>query len=419
LRKATRGRHDWASKHVCTLSEGIAFRANLARKDFVNVDFGAHTWPLRSFVGPDEALAMAVRKVGSCRVLREIGRGGMSVIYEAYQDGLDRRVAVKALDPSLLRSNESLERFRREGRAYAHITHEAIPAVHDLVQKEDALYLVTEFVDGADLHRVLQGGPLPPASVAAVGARLADALECVHRHALLHRDLKPPNVMITRKGELKLMDFGIAKDPMATELTRTGAVVGTPAYVAPEVLEGAPATESSDLWSLGVTLYEIATGTRPFGGADFHELFASIRKARVPPLREVVPGFPRRLARAVERCLARRPGRRWESAAELAEELEACAERLAGGRRHHEVLAALMVERGLGEGAPGTADVVAGEAPPELAAATVPAAADALLAYASLAEPRTRPRRSWRLAWALAALVVLAGLYAAWALQVR
>ena len=306
---------------------------------------------------------MPVRKVGSSRILREIGRGGMGVVYEAYQEGLDRRVAVKALDARQARSREFVERFRREGRAYAQIRHAAVVAVHDLVEKDDTLYLVTEFVDGGDLRRVLAGGgALPADCVAAIGARLADALDAVHVHSLLHRDVKPSNIMISRRGEVKLMDFGILKDPMATELTRAGAVMGTPAYVAPEVLEGVAASERSDIWSLGVTLYEIATGERPFSGNSFHELFASVRKGSPRPIRDVVPGFPRRLARAIARCLEKRPGRRWDTAADLARELEACAASLVRDVRPQQRLRDLMVERGLGEPRPPAGDLAPAEA---------------------------------------------------------
>ncbi len=277
---------------------------------------------------------MAVRKVGSCRILREVGRGGMGVIYEAYQDGLDRRVAVKALDAGKSGSADRVERFRREGRAYAQIRHEAIPIVHDLVLKDDVLYLVTEFVDGADLHHVLaSGGRLPAECVAALGARLADALDCVHAHALLHRDVKPANVMLSVRGDVKLMDFGIAKG-----------------------------------------------------------------KARPIPIREVVPGFPRRLARAIERCLERRPSRRWETAGALAAELEACAAGLLGGARPRERLASLMLERGLGD-VDGMA-AIAGEEEPGVA-------------VTRREEPDGSARPSnRRIAWGFAAAMALAGLYA-------
>lgn len=289
---------------------------------------------------------MAITKLGSSRILREIGRGGMSVVYEAYQDGLDRRVAVKMLDISGNRPKEMAERFRREGRAYAQISNSAVVAVYDLVEKDEKLYLITEFVDGADLQRLMNnGGPLPAACVAAIGARIADGLDGVHGSALLHRDVKPPNVMVSRRGDVKLMDLGIAKESVGTDLTRTGFLVGTPAYVAPEVLNGSEATERSDIWSLGVTLYELATGRKPFAGSTFSQLFASVRTRKLAPVRTTVRGVPRRLARAIERCLEKRPEARWETAGMLARELEACAADLLGNARPQDLLARLVTER--------------------------------------------------------------------------
>jgi serine/threonine-protein kinase len=334
---------------------------------------------------------MAVRKVGSARIVREIGRGGMGVVYEGYQEGLDRRVAVKALDAAAARSGELSERFRREGRAYAQISHPAVVTVHDLVEKDDALYLVTEFVDGADLHRVMaEGGALPPWCVAAVGARVAEALEAVHAQALLHRDVKPANVMVSRAGEVKLMDFGIAKDSVATDLTRTGQLVGTPAYVAPELLEGSPADARSDIWSLGVAMYEMAVGTRPFLGGDYHEVMGAVRKGRFTPVREAAPGLPRRLARAIERCLERKASRRWETAGALARELEACANWLTGADSWADRLAGLLAERGLAMPADGATG-------------------------ARIRLRRPGPSRIRRVAFAMAAALLLAAGVYAWA----
>ncbi|HVI73702.1 MAG TPA: serine/threonine-protein kinase [Anaeromyxobacteraceae bacterium] len=342
---------------------------------------------------------MAVRKVGSSRILREIGRGGMSVVYEAYQEGLDRRVAVKAFQPGRTPSKDLVERFRREGRAYAQMRHPALVSVHDLVEKDEGLYLITEFVDGADLQKVLSaGGALPVACVATIGARMADALECIHGHALVHRDVKPSNVMLSRNGEVRLMDLGIAKDPIASEITRTGAVVGTPAYVAPEMLDGEPATEHSDVWSAGVMLYELAAGRRPFQGDTFPELFTAVRKHRPRPVREVAPDVPLRLARAIERCLEKRPGRRWPSAGALARELDACAERLLGDARREEVLAALLCDRGLIDG---VRDV-----------AVRPA-------FVPLAGGARRAGAPTRLMWAVTTVLALAGAYLAWAARAK
>ncbi len=288
-----------------------------------------------------------VRKVGTARIVRQVGRGGMGVVYEAFQDGLDRPVAVKILDTKLLRSKEVVERFRREGRAYARLRHEAIVAVHDLVERDDGLYLVTDLVDGADLARVVAtGGALPPDCAAIVGARVAEALDYVHFNALLHRDVKPANVMVSRDGEVKLMDFGIAKGEGDLSLTRAGMLVGSPSYMAPEVLAGGEAGPPSDVWALGVSLYELVTGEKPFRGSDAEELFAVIAKGRFRRVRALAPSCPRRLARIVERCLARRVGRRWTSAGDLARALDACAARLLGKVHPRARLVALLANRG-------------------------------------------------------------------------
>jgi serine/threonine-protein kinase len=256
-------------------------------------------------------------------------------------------VAVKALDSKLARTREAVERFRREGRAYAQLRHQAVVAVHDLVEKEEALYLVTDFVDGADLNRILaKGGALPPACVAVIGSRVAEALDYVHFSKLLHRDVKPANIMVSRDGEVKLMDFGIAKDRTASDLTKVGMLVGSPSYLSPEALAGEPSDAKGDIWALGVTLYELASGEKPFKGTDAEKLFGAIAAGSFQRLRSIAPGVPRRLARAIERCLARKPRARWRDAGEFARELEACAAKLLRGMHPQARLVALMANRG-------------------------------------------------------------------------
>lgn len=289
---------------------------------------------------------MAVRKVGTCEIQRELGRGGMGVVYEAHQPMLGRSVAVKELPAELSRNPEFVERFKREGRVYAQLQHQGIVVVHDLVEKNEAFYLVTELVDGADLGRLLGQGALPPLEVAIIGARVAEALDHVHFHRLLHRDIKPGNVMISRYGEVKLMDFGIAKDQTADDLTREGFLVGSPSYLAPETLVGERNDAQSDVWALGVTLYELCTGQKPFTGKDQGALVLAIRKGRFTPLRALVPGIPRRLSKAIERCLAVRAKDRWQSAGDLAAELDVCAGRFLEGFHPQAKLMALMAARG-------------------------------------------------------------------------
>jgi serine/threonine-protein kinase len=290
---------------------------------------------------------MAVRKVGTCRIVRELGRGGMGVVYEAVQEGLDRRVAVKALDAKLSGTPEVVERFKREGRAYAQLRHQAVVTVHDLVEKDDSLYLITEFVDGADLARILkQGGALPPDCVAIIGARMAEALDYIHFHKLLHRDVKPANIMLSLDGEVKLVDFGIAKDQTADDLTREGVVVGSPAYMPPEVMNGGEADAKAEIWALGVTLFELAAARRPFQAATTEALVQAVRGGSFPRLRSLAPGVPRRLARAIERCLKKKPRDRWGDAGALAVELERCATRCLGGLGPRARLVGLLTHRG-------------------------------------------------------------------------
>ncbi|MGC4001437.1 MAG: serine/threonine-protein kinase [Anaeromyxobacter sp.] len=349
-----------------------------------------------------------VRKVGTSRIVREIGRGGMGVVYEAFQEGLERPVAVKALDQKLVRSKEVLQRFRREGSIYARLRHEAIVAVYDLVEKDEQVFLVTEFVDGTDLAKLLQqGGAIPAECAAVIGARVAGALDYVHFNALLHRDVKPANVMLSRDGEVKLMDFGIAKGTDDPSLTRVGMLVGSPSYMAPEVLGGEEAGPAADIWALGVTLYELLTGEKPFRGGSADELFALIRRGRHRRLRSLAPDCPRRVARIVERCLARRPEKRWKSAGELARALDAAASRLLRRIHPRSRMVALLANRGFA-----TEELALSRLDFETLAATRLADVHTLQAVGADFQVPVR-RRGWRVGLVLA--LALATAVAVWA----
>jgi serine/threonine protein kinase len=299
---------------------------------------------------------MTVRKVASATVVRELGRGAMGVVYEAFQEDLERRVAIKELPAPGSRNKELAERFRREGVAYAKLRHQNILAVYDFVEKNDALYLVMELVDGADLSVVAKTGALAPALVALIGARVADALAHAHHHKILHRDIKPANVIVSRTGEVKLMDFGVSKDLEASDLTREGMVVGSLPYMAPEILASADYDPRADIWALGVMLYELATGVRPFKGKDDSSLMRAIMRGNHAHVRTYAPTMPRRLGRAIERCLARKRDKRWPAALVLARELDACAASLLGDVDPEDTLATMMRQRELAvpESSPGT-----------------------------------------------------------------
>ncbi|RKH04669.1 serine/threonine protein kinase [Corallococcus carmarthensis] len=262
------------------------------------------------------------RKIGACRVLGELGRGGMALVYRGLHELLQREVAIKELLPEGQRDQEALSRFRREALALAAFRHQNIVTLYDLVEKNDSLFMVMEYVDGPTLHTLIKDGPLPPDVAAVITARIASALDHAHFRRIIHRDLKPANVMLTKSGEVKLMDFGIAKDVGLEALTQQGMAVGTPSYMSPEQVTGAPLDARTDIFSLGVLLYEALTGVRPFVGKTAGEVFARIRDGKFTPLQKVAPHVPPPLARIVKRALSVKPEARFPDAAAMRRELD-------------------------------------------------------------------------------------------------
>ncbi|MBU8895402.1 serine/threonine protein kinase [Corallococcus sp. H22C18031201] len=262
------------------------------------------------------------RKIGAYRILGELGRGGMALVYRGLHEMIQREVAIKELLPEGQHDKEAVSRFRRESLALAAFRHQNIVTLYDLVEKGESLFMVMEYVDGPTLHTLIKEGPLPPDVAAVVGARIASALDHAHFRRIIHRDLKPANVMLTKAGEVKLMDFGIAKDVGLEALTQQGMAVGTPSYMSPEQVTGAPLDARTDIFSLGVLLYEALTGARPFQGKTAGEVFARIRDGKYPPLHKVAPSVPAPLARIVRRALEVKPEDRFPDAAAMRRELD-------------------------------------------------------------------------------------------------
>jgi serine/threonine-protein kinase len=259
-----------------------------------------------------------------------IARGGMAQVYRARDRQLDRPVALKVLFPELSVDRAFVERFRREAQAAANLSHPNIVPVFDWGEDNGAYFIVMEFVDGRALSAVLrEAGTLPPQQAATIGAHVAAALAFAHRHGVVHRDVKPGNVLITADGTVKVTDFGIAR-AMNTEesLTQTGAVMGTAAYFSPEQAEGHGVDSRSDIYSLGVVLYEMSTGKPPFTG-DSPVAVASkhVRDQPVLP-RDVNPSIPVALEAVIMKAMAKSPDDRYQSA----EELRADLLRFADGR---------------------------------------------------------------------------------------
>jgi serine/threonine protein kinase len=270
-----------------------------------------------------EAARFTDRKLGPYRLIREIGAGGMGVVYEAEDTRLRRRVAIKLLPPEYSRDRAAKERFLREARAASALDHPNICTVHDIGDSEGQLYIVMACYEGETLKERLERGPLPVDEARQVAIQVARGLARAHEAGIIHRDIKSANVMLTRRGEAKILDFGIAKMRSDTSLTRTGSSPGTPAYMSPEQAQGKPVDARTDLWSLGVLLYEMLAGRRPFEGDDEQAILYAIQSREPEPLGRVRPEVPRALAGAVAKALAKNAAERSQSAADLLADLEA------------------------------------------------------------------------------------------------
>jgi serine/threonine-protein kinase len=266
---------------------------------------------------------MAIRKVGDCRILGPLGKGGMAVVYRALHESLQREVAIKELSPDGAKNAEAMSRFKREAMALAGFRHQHIVTLYDLIEKNDGWYMVMELVDGPTLAELIKEAPLPPEAVAVLGLQLASALEHAHFHRVVHRDIKPGNVMLSTWGDAKLMDFGIVQTAELERLTQTGMAVGTPAYMSPEQVTGATVDPRSDLYSLGVVLYEALSGKRPYTGTNPGEVFAKVTTGRREALKKAAPKAPRALRDVIEKAMAVKADERYPDATALRRAFEA------------------------------------------------------------------------------------------------
>jgi hypothetical protein len=259
-------------------------------------------------------------------VLQLLGRGGMGAVYLARHQRLDRLVALKVILGAAQADPERLARFLREGQALARLEHPHILRLHDLAEHDGVPYMALEYATGGSLADRLRDGPLPPAEAAHLVEVLASAVHHAHRHGLVHRDLKPGNVLLTADGAFRVADFGLVRLLEDSDrLTHSGAVLGTPAYMAPEQArgEGSAIGPAADVWALGVLLYECLTGRVPFRGGSTLDTLRLVAEAKPAPPRHLRPETPPELEAVCLRCLEKQPQRRPASAAALADALRA------------------------------------------------------------------------------------------------
>lgn len=262
-------------------------------------------------------------RLGQFDVMRVVGQGGMGVVLEAFDSRLHRHVAIKVLDPELAGDDLARQRFCREARAAASITHENVVAVHQVEKSADGglPYIVMQLVSGESLEeRLERQSPLPIREVVRIGMQAAHGLEAAHAQGLTHRDIKPGNILLEPPHDrVKLTDFGLARVTHDVKLTQTGYVSGTPLYMSPEQAMGEEADQRSDLFSLGAVLYEMCAGQPPFAGDSPVIVLRQVAEEKHRPLRELNPLVPMWLSQTIDRLLAKKPADRIESAAHLAE----------------------------------------------------------------------------------------------------
>jgi len=269
------------------------------------------------------------KRIEGFRILNCIGRGGMSVVYRAEEEATGTPVALKMMSYGLIYEPDAVARFRQESEILKQIRHENVARLERLFPAYHTYFLVMELCEGVDLHRLVHGhGPLPESAVRPIVGQLARALEHVHRHGLVHRDLKPANVMITRDGQVKLMDFGLAIPVVLPEDERTLAperqVLGTPAFMAPEQWSHRPVTPKTDIYALGCVIYELLTGQTLFPSKELFELVQEKFAARIPPASDIGGGVSSELHAFMAAAVKPDPADRPDSLDLLASWAERC-----------------------------------------------------------------------------------------------
>ncbi len=271
------------------------------------------------------------KTIGQYKVVELAGKGGMSTVYKAHQPSLNRYVALKILPEYMAHDQEFVHRFKQEAEAAAALRHPNILVIYDIGEAGNLHYIAAEYLEGQTLEQVVtQGGALPLPRVVKIVNQLASALEAAHQRGMIHRDVKPSNIFIGPNDHVTLADFGIVKALSAARLTRTGTLVGTPEYMSPEQAEGQPLDQRTDLYSLGVVVYQMLTGQTPFTAPTPNAvLYAHVNKSPQPPslLNRAVP---QAIEASVLRALAKKPDERFQTVAEFAAALEKAARQAEG-----------------------------------------------------------------------------------------
>ena len=271
-------------------------------------------------------MAKPAKKIGRYRILSELGRGAMGVVYKADDPNLDRTVALKtiSLEKDAEGKADYQKRFLLEAKAAGKLNHANIVTTYDFGEVDGMAFLAMELLEGTDLRKRVQQGPIPPIEAVEIACQMAEGLAYAHGRGIVHRDIKPANIMLPERGPAKIMDFGLARMRLADHKTSTGIVLGTPRYMSPEQISGQPVDHRSDIFSLGIVLWEMLTGKRLFSGTEMAQVSHSITYDEHEPPTRVNPELPAMLDFVVARALKKDPAVRYQDADEMAADLHTC-----------------------------------------------------------------------------------------------
>ena len=268
---------------------------------------------------------------GKYKIVEVVGRGGMGIVYKAEDTKLKRNIALKFLPPELIRNEEARERFVLEAQAAAALSHPNICTIHEICEEEGNSFIAMEYIEGQSLKARMKRAPLGVEEAVDIAVQVAEGLEEAHKKGIIHRDIKSANIMVTDKGQAKIMDFGLAKVKGGTLLTREGTTLGTVAYMSPEQARGEEVDHRSDIWSLGVVLYEMLSGRLPFIGDHEASILYSVVHEEPKPLKAIKPDIPVELQLIIARALKKRPESRYSSASEMLNDLKNYRDSLRAG----------------------------------------------------------------------------------------
>ncbi|HID32702.1 MAG TPA: serine/threonine protein kinase, partial [bacterium (Candidatus Stahlbacteria)] len=265
---------------------------------------------------------MATEEIRNFRIGELIATGGMAAIYKGIQISLNRPVAIKILHPHLARDNNFILRFEREAKAAASLQHENIISIIDFGKEKDKYFLAMEFVDGPSSKELIESGPIPIEITLFILSEILKGIDYAHEQGVIHRDLKPGNILIDRRGAVKIGDFGLAKAQDTATVTVTGSIVGTPAYMSPEQASGATVDHRSDLFSIGVLGYEMLTGTKPFPGETYSMVINSLLTKEPKPISSYLEHIPHRMETIISRLMKKDPDQRYQKASDVLTDIE-------------------------------------------------------------------------------------------------